>query len=40
MLDVVVSDHLVDDVVRVVMETASAGKQGDGRIFVMTVDEA
>jgi nitrogen regulatory protein PII len=40
MIDIVAADDLVDDVIRVVTETASTGEAGDGRIFVMTVDEA
>ena len=40
MIDVVAPDASVDDVVRVVTETARTGSVGDGRIFVMTVEEA
>jgi nitrogen regulatory protein P-II 1 len=40
MVDVVVDDYLVDDVVKVVIETARTGEQGDGRIFVIPVEEA
>jgi nitrogen regulatory protein PII len=40
MIDVVAPDDLVDDVVRIVSETARTGAVGDGRIFVMTVEEA
>ena len=40
MIDVVAPDELVDDIVRVVTETARTGVVGDGRIFVMTVEEA
>lgn len=40
MIDVLVSDDMVDDVVRTVMETARTGAAGDGRIFVMPVQEA
>lgn len=40
MLDAVVHDCLVEDVVRAVMETARTGARGDGRVFVMPVDEA
>jgi len=39
-IDMVVPDDLVDDVIRVVMETARTGHMGDGRIFVMPVEEA
>ena len=40
MLDVVVADYVVEDVVRVVLETAYTGRHGDGRIFVMPLEEA
>jgi nitrogen regulatory protein P-II 1 len=40
MIDVVVEDYLVDDVVRTVMEKARTGQQGDGRVFVIPVEEA
>jgi nitrogen regulatory protein P-II 1 len=40
MIDVVVSDCMVDDVVRVVMEAARTGHRGDGRVFIMPVEEA
>ena len=40
MIDVVAPDDLVDEVVRVVTETARTGAVGDGRIFVMPVEEA
>jgi nitrogen regulatory protein P-II 1 len=40
MIDVVVEDYLVDEVVRTVMEKARTGQQGDGRVFVIPVEEA
>jgi len=40
MIDVVVADYLVDDVVRTVMEAARKGERGDGRVFVIPVEEA
>jgi nitrogen regulatory protein P-II 1 len=40
MIDVVVADDLVDEVVRIVMEAARTGERGDGRIFVIPVEEA
>lgn len=40
MIDVVVPDDMVDDVVRIVMETARTGARGDGRVFIMPVEEA
>ena len=39
-LDLVVSDKMVDKVVETIMKTANTGKIGDGKIFVMQVDEA
>src|SRR5262245_14640006 len=40
MIDVVVADGLVDEVVRTVMEKARTGERGDGRVFVIPVEEA
>ena len=40
MIDVVVEDDLVDDVVRTVMQQARTGERGDGRVFVIPVEEA
>jgi nitrogen regulatory protein P-II 1 len=40
MIDIVVPEDLVDDVVRIVMDTAHTGQMGDGRIFVMPIEEA
>jgi nitrogen regulatory protein PII len=39
-LDLVVSDKMVDKVVETIMKTANTGKIGDGKIFVMKVEEA
>ena len=39
-LDLIVSDKMVDKVVETIMKTANTGKIGDGKIFVMQVDEA
>ena len=39
-LDLVVSDKMVDKVVETIMKTANTGKIGDGKIFVMQVEEA
>ncbi len=39
MLELVIPDRQVDDVVRIVMETARTGDIGDGRIFVMPVED-
>jgi nitrogen regulatory protein P-II 1 len=40
MIDVLVADHEVEDVVRIVMDKAHTGRQGDGRVFIIPVDEA
>jgi len=40
MIDVVAPDALVDDIVRTVADAARTGEIGDGRIFVMPVDQA
>ncbi len=40
MIDVVVPDDLVDDVLRIVLDTARTGKRGDGRVFIIPVEEA
>lgn len=40
MLSVVVPDGLVDTVVNTVISVNSTGKSGDGKIFVMRVDES
>jgi len=40
MIDVVVADAVVNDVVRTVMDTARTGRTGDGRIFIIPVEEA
>jgi nitrogen regulatory protein P-II 1 len=39
MIEMVIPDHQVDDVLRIVMETARTGDIGDGRIFVLPVKE-
>jgi nitrogen regulatory protein PII len=39
-LDLVVSDKMVNKVVETIMKTANTGKIGDGKIFVMQVEEA
>ena len=38
-LEVVVSDDLVSNVVEVIMHAAATGKIGDGKIFIMPVEE-
>jgi len=39
MIEMAVSDDLVDDVIAVVMKTARTGDLGDGRIWVMSIEE-
>ena len=39
MIDVVTEDNKVDDVARLVIETARTGEIGDGRIFVLPLEE-
>ncbi|MDE2755554.1 MAG: P-II family nitrogen regulator [Acidobacteriota bacterium] len=39
MIDLVLPDDQVDEVLKVVIETARTGEIGDGRIFVLPVDE-
>jgi nitrogen regulatory protein P-II 1 len=40
MIDVVVADCEVEGVVRTVIEAARTGAKGDGRVFVIPVEEA
>lgn len=39
-LEAVVEDDLVDQVIEAISKTANTGKIGDGKIFVMSVDQA
>jgi len=39
-IDVVVNSSLVDQVVEAISKSANTGKIGDGKIFVLSVDEA
>ena len=39
MIEMAVSDDLVDDVIAVIMKHARTGDIGDGRIWVMTIEE-
>ena len=39
-IEVVAGDDKVDAIVKVIMETAKTGKIGDGKVFVLPVDEA
>ncbi len=38
-LEIVVPDHLADEVVNIISTNAHTGRPGDGKIFVYTVDE-
>src|SRR4051812_6840540 len=40
MIEIVTDDNKVDDLVKVLTETARTGQIGDGRIFVLSVDAA
>jgi nitrogen regulatory protein PII len=40
MIELAVSDDLVDEVIGIVMASARTGDIGDGRIWVMDIDEA
>jgi nitrogen regulatory protein PII len=39
MIDIVTDDNKVDDVVKLVIKTAQTGQIGDGRIFVLPLEE-
>ena len=39
MVEMAVSDDAVDDVIRIVIKAAQTGDIGDGRIWVMAIDE-
>ena len=39
-IEVVAGDEKVDAIVKTIMETAKTGKIGDGKVFVLPVDEA
>lgn len=39
MIEIITEDNKVDDVVKVVTETARTGEIGDGRIFVLPLEE-
>ena len=38
-LEIVLPDHLVDEIVEIIREKSHTGHLGDGKIFVSTVDE-
>lgn len=39
MIEMAVPDELVDEVIRIVLKSARTGDIGDGRIWVMAIDE-
>jgi nitrogen regulatory protein P-II 1 len=39
MLEVAIDDNKVDDVVKIIIETARTGQVGDGRVFVLPLGE-
>jgi nitrogen regulatory protein P-II 1 len=40
MIEIATDDNKVDDLVRILSETAQTGDIGDGRIFVVPIEEA
>jgi len=39
MIEVVVSNEMVDDAVKTIIETGRTGEIGDGRVYVLTVEQ-
>src|ERR1700726_1392524 len=39
-IEIVLPDHIVDDVVRAIIEAARTGEIGDGRVFVLPVSRS
>jgi len=39
MLEIAVSDEVLDDVINIIVKTAQTGKIGDGKIFVMPLND-
>ena len=39
MVEIVADDNKVDDIIRVVVEAARTGRIGDGRVFVVPIEE-
>jgi len=39
MIEVIVTDDVVDDILATVIKTARTGELGDGRVFVLPVDQ-
>ena len=40
MIEIATDDNKVDDLVRILRETARTGEIGDGRIFILPIDQA
>ena len=40
MVEIVADESMVDDLIKVVTETARTGQIGDGRIFILDVDQS
>jgi len=38
MIELVIDEHLVDDAIKTIIETARTGEIGDGRVFVLPVE--
>jgi len=38
MIELVIDEHLVDDAIKTIIETARTGEIGDGRVFVFPVE--
>jgi nitrogen regulatory protein PII len=39
-IEVVVSDSIIDEAIKAIIESARTGEIGDGRVFVLPVDES
>jgi nitrogen regulatory protein PII len=39
MIEIVIDDHLLDECIKTIIETARTGEIGDGRVFVFPVDQ-
>ena len=38
-IDIVVADSIVDEAIKAIVETARTGEVGDGRVFVLPVNQ-
>jgi len=39
-IEIVIKDEMVDKAIKIIQETAQTGQLGDGKIFVLSVEEA